>query len=71
MQITRKCRLNGKSYTMEIPSLTPEKLAELELARSRGVPIQVAAPTLSIDEREFLITGTPPDVWNSIFGEKK
>jgi hypothetical protein len=34
-----------------------------------GLLIQQAFPFLTADEREFIMTGTPPNVWNQIFGD--
>jgi hypothetical protein len=68
MKVTKVCILNGKTYTREISKLTPELLERIE---SRGGElIQNVAPNLSASDREFLITGTPPNVWDEIFGEE-
>ena len=67
MKLTQKCALNGMTYTMDIPKLTPKLLAEGLRQRSQGAMIQNAFPYLSADEREFLLTGTPPDVWDAMF----
>ena len=67
MKVTRKCRIDGNEYTMNIPKLTPLLLARIE---TRGdVAIQVVAPQLSPAEREFFITGIPPRVWKKMFGD--
>ena len=68
MKVTRVCQLNGKTYTMDIPALTPELLAKGEQMRQQGALIQTAFWFLNAAEREFLLTGTPPDVWDTIFG---
>ena len=67
MKITKRCQLDGKTYTMDIPKLTPELLLLGNLARDNGALIQNAFPYLSADEREFLMTGTPPEVWDELF----
>lgn len=64
MKVTRQCGLNRKFYTMDIPSLTPELLEAIE---NRTEAIQVVAPQLTAEEREFFITGTPPHVWDKMF----
>ena len=69
MKITQRCQLNGKTYTMDIPNLTPEKLEKAMEAYNKGALLQNAFPFLTADEREFLKTGTPPDVWDQIFRE--
>jgi hypothetical protein len=69
MKITKRCRFDGKTYTMDIPALTPEKLDLIERYRQKGALIQNCASYLNADEREFLMTGTPPEVWNKMFPE--
>ncbi len=65
MKVTKYCPLTRKNEEMEIPSLTPEIY---ERIKHRHVPIQEIAPHLSADEREFLISGITPSIWQSIFG---
>lgn len=36
-----------------------------------GVLVQVAFPTLSVDERELLISGTHSECWKKLFKEDK
>ena len=69
MKITKVCQFNGETYTIDIPALTPEKLAIGTAKRNMGMLIQHAFPYLSSDEREFLMTGTPPEVWNDMFSK--
>lgn len=64
MLVTKKCYLNGRTYTMEIPLLTPEKLRLIEY---RDQNIQEIAPELSADEREFLMTGITATLWDETF----
>ena len=68
MNVTRVCELNGKTYTMDIPALTVELFDRGMEMRRQGALIQTAFWFLNADEREFLLTGTPPDVWDAIFG---
>jgi len=68
MKITKVCGLNGKTYTLDIPALTPERLAEGMQQRANGELIQEAFHFLNAGEREFLMTGTPPHVWDEMFG---
>lgn len=35
----------------------------------QGTHIQRAMPNLSADEREFLISGVPPQEWEELFGD--
>lgn len=64
MQITRKSQLTGKTRTREI-DVTPEQLE----AWKAGALIQNAMPHLSDDDREFLMTGTTAEEWDSIFDD--
>lgn len=69
MELTRRCQLNGKTYTMDIPALTPELLAKGEQMRRQGALIQTAFRFLNADEREFLLTGIVPELWDEMFGD--
>ena len=64
MEITRVCPFTGNRNTLYIPNLTPAMLAEWR----GGALIQEAMPSLSKEEREFLITGITPTMWAHIFG---
>ena len=68
MELTRRCQLNGKTYTMDIPALTPELLAKGMEMRRQGAMIQTAFYFLNAGEREFLMTGMTPEHWDQIFG---
>lgn len=68
MIITRTNRINGQENSMEIPSLNEAQFVRGEIARSEGALIQNVYPQLSADEREFLITGITPELWEKIFG---
>ena len=67
MKLINVCQFNGNTYTMDIPSLTPEKLAKGLKAHRNGAMIQDAFSFLNADEREFILTGTPPEVWDEMF----
>lgn len=64
MLIERNCPLSGEVKQLDIP-VTQD---QLDAWRS-GVLIQDAMPNLSPDEREFILTGITPDVWEELFGE--
>jgi hypothetical protein len=68
MKVTRTCMLDGKTYVMNIPSLTSDKLVHGTLLHQQGTSIQNSFPYLTADEREFLLTETPPDVWDKLIG---
>ena len=65
MFITRKCPITNELKKLNIP-VTQEQLKLWH----QGALIQDAMPNLSADDREFLISGITPDVWNDLYGEK-
>ena len=57
-------QLSGKTHSMEID------VSEKQIALWReGALIQDVMPSLSADEREFLMTGITPDEWNEMFAQ--
>ena len=64
MKITRDCMLTGQTNVMDL-DVTTEQIKQWQ----QGELIQNVMPHLSIDEREFLITGMLPDTWDNIFNE--
>lgn len=65
MKITRISTLTGMKHTLEVPC-TPEELE----AYTAGVPIQFAMPTVSLEWREFIISGITPDEWDKFIAEE-
>ncbi len=63
MEITRTSGLTGKTRTIEM-DVNPDQLANWK----GGMLIQDAMPTLSPDEREFIMTGITSDEWDTHFG---
>jgi hypothetical protein len=63
MLLTRRSDLTGNVSSREI-DVTEEELA---LWRN-GVLIQVAMPSLSNDDREFIKTGITPEEWDTLLG---
>ena len=61
MQITKQCMLTGDTNTMEI-DVTQDQLD----AWKNGMLIQDAMPDLTADHREFLISGTTPEMWSKM-----
>lgn len=59
MEITKVSTLTGKTHTMDIP-VTQE---QLDAWRTGGELIQNALPELTLDQREFLISGLTPEEW--------
>ena len=66
MIIERQSIISGKTYQMEL-DITQEQLNDFTNGRT-GL-IQEAFPHLSVDEREFIISGIHPIEWKELFGE--
>ena len=66
MIIERQSIVSGKVYQMEL-DITQQQLNDFFNGRL-GL-IQEAFPNLSIDEREFIISGIHPIEWRELFGE--
>ena len=58
---TGPCVVTGKPYSVTVPG------DELYAYR-RGAYIQDAMPSVSKDDREFLMSGMSPEGWNETFG---
>lgn len=66
LEITRRCKFNDQEYTMKI-SVSRQKLARWDRTPlSIRRKIQDEFPELEAPEREFLLSGTPPEVWDQI-----
>lgn len=63
MEITRTSILTGTKRTLEIP-ITEAQYFQWETG---GALIQDAAPNLSADEREFIMTGVTSEEWEAEF----
>jgi hypothetical protein len=63
MLLTRISRLTGRQHCRDVP-ITEEQLANWQL----GALIQNAAPNLSAEDREFVISGITPEEWKEAFG---
>lgn len=64
MIVTRKSMLSGVTRERDLP-ITQEQLDRWE----EGELIQDVFPSLSNDDREFIMTGITPDEWDSVFKE--
>lgn len=62
MKIARACPFT-KQYNEREIDVTPEQI----YAWQNGALIQEAMPNLSADDREFIMTGITPEVWDAIF----
>jgi hypothetical protein len=68
MIVERKSIVTGKVYEMDI-NITQQQLFDFMNGRS-GLA-QEAFPDLSVDEREFIISGIHPIEWNELFGNEE
>jgi hypothetical protein len=68
MLISRTSRISGETHTLEL-NITSEQLDRIENRFGSKELIQDIVPHLSIDEREFLMTGITSEEWNKMFGE--
>ena len=66
MIIEKQSIVSGKTYQMEL-DITQEQLNDFVDGISELA--QDAFPHLSIDEREFIISGIHPIEWKELFGE--
>ena len=66
MNITRICPFTNRVNIRFVEGATPEGLA----AWKAGTLIQDALPEVSPENREFIMTGITPSMWNHIFGEE-
>ena len=64
MDIIKTCPFTGIRYTWNLP-VTEQQLFEWR----QGGLIQQVMPELSPDQREFIMTGITPDVWDETFRE--
>ena len=68
MNLTKMSSLTHKLHTMSLP-ITADEFFEGQYRRGLGALIQDAFPTLSEDQREFILTGITPEEWDAEFGE--
>lgn len=65
MQITRKSVISDIQRTREIP-VNPEDFMAWQAGYGN---IQDLMPYLSLDDREFILSGITPEEWNAAFAE--
>ena len=63
MLVTKQSAISGKMNSMELP-ITEAQL----MAHRNGELVQNVFPNLSVEEREFLVSGISPKEWNDLFG---
>jgi hypothetical protein len=68
MNVTKISSLTGKENTLNI-DVTPEQLLRIESRRNTSELIQNIVPNLSMEDREFLMTGITHEEWIRMFGE--
>ena len=66
MLITKKSIFSGEWNTMDIP-VTQSQIDDW----ANGALIKDAMPNVSVDDREFLMTGVTPEEWTDTFGSEK
>ena len=65
MKITKTSILSGKTRTKEI-NVNQSQIDKWVA----GMLIQDAMPDVSVDEREFIMTGSTPEEWDLYFNEE-
>ena len=65
MLITRTSILSGKTRTKQI-NVNQSQIDKWVA----GMLIQDAMPNVSVDEREFIMTGSTPEEWDLYFNEE-
>ena len=68
MLVERKSRVSGLVHALDL-EITPEQLARVDNRFESGELIQKIVPHLSVDDREFLMTGITGEEWALTFGE--
>ena len=63
MNIEKMSILDGKTYKMDL-DVTWDQIKE----HRNGKHAQNAFPTLTPEEREFMISGITPEEWKKVFG---
>ena len=68
MNITKISSLTGIEHTLNI-NVTEDELLRVENRYNSKELIQNIVPNLTMDEREFLMTGITHEEWIRVFGE--
>ena len=69
MNITKISSLTGIEHTLNI-NITEDELLRVENRYNSKELIQNIVPNLTMDEREFLMTGITNEEWVKVFGEE-
>lgn len=70
MHFTRTCVFDGVTREMVLDCSEAEFKEGWVQWQAEGRVIQDAFPFLSADEREFILTGMTPDMWDRMVGEE-
>ena len=70
IQVAMVSMFTGKRNVMELP-ITQEEFQTGCNLRQQGELIQNAFPTLTPDQREFLLSGSTPEEWNAMFADSE
>ena len=68
MNITKISSLTGIEHTLNI-NITQDELLRVENRYNSKELIQNIVPNISMEEREFLMTGITNEEWIRVFGE--
>ena len=71
MKLTKVCQFDGETYTMDFPTMTTSQYYDARQKWLAGAAIQEAFFFLTANQREFIMTGTPPHVWDKMFDEQE
>jgi len=66
MNVTRTSQMSGEVNTLDL-DVTQN---QLDLYAEGNTLIQEVFPTVPMEEREFIKTGTTPKEWKEMFGER-
>ena len=69
LRISRKSDLSGKVNTLDLPVTEQQLQAWLGTKEQPGQLIQHVMPHLSLDQREFLISGCNDEEWAKVANE--
>lgn len=71
IRIISKCDLNSLVHEITIEGRDFDAVKEGVRKWRAGELIQNALPMLNEDEREFVLTGISPEMWDDMFGEPR
>lgn len=69
MKLTKASLYSGNTHTIDLPISELEFELGMLAWKTHGMLIQDAFPTLTPDQREFIMTGSTHDEWEDMWGE--